>query len=600
MGIRYLGKFMNQNKVLEKICLRDTRLIVDGNNLCHKLMETSGRGNMYGGNYDLFSTHVEHFFFQLQKCGLSPYIVMDGAYDADDKKFRCLLERCNKKIWELTRGKGQSRCFPILSYRTFTQTLMKLKVPVVTCAYEADREIAVLAKLWQCPVLSDDNDFYVFSLPGGVIRFADLSNYSASNTEKTYINTMIYYSKNVKSALGICPSMLPLLAALTNNDYFTLNRRTLELFISHVQVISPRKAKYKAQKQLDSIVETLCYLKNLSEATAALKHCLHVDCALSNSEKERALTYVDIVVNHFNLEMEGKKMEGQIFGVGGMANLDSTKLPIWLIESIKSCHVSPLIVNVSNGKVILKPNLEDLYQPYLQDIASSLRQTIYKMVLDRTPNQHFVNEYFRTITVMSQAKIYPTVEFDPFFTLDQIMEECDATRRALMSTIFEMSPENLAKIPEDSKLFVLCLNYFTKNSYLKESAKGQKCLLFCHMLLVWKEVGDLYGNIIEEKGKHMISIYTSKNKDSTSDIQLIHELQRFQAVMDIAYDINGILRFPIPVASPTVMYNGSLMYSLFTETENEAQLDSIIETCLRKGTELEKIFVEIYSVLSGA
>lgn len=34
------------------------------------------------------------------------------------------------------------------------------------CPFEADREIACLALQWNCPVLTNDSDFYIFDLPG--------------------------------------------------------------------------------------------------------------------------------------------------------------------------------------------------------------------------------------------------------------------------------------------------------------------------------------------------------------------------------------------------------------------------------------------------
>ena len=78
---------------------------------------------------------------------------------------------------------------------------------------EADSEIALLAAAWNCAVLSDDSDFFIFNVKGGYIRLSFLRlNYSRFTAK-------IYYRSKLASHFRISPELLPLFASLAKNDY---------------------------------------------------------------------------------------------------------------------------------------------------------------------------------------------------------------------------------------------------------------------------------------------------------------------------------------------------------------------------------------------
>lgn len=67
--------------------------------------------------------------------------------------------------------RGKKRVMPILAFDTFKAVLKKLGIPFAVCDFEADKEIAMLANTLNCPVLSNDSDFFIFPLTGGFISF---------------------------------------------------------------------------------------------------------------------------------------------------------------------------------------------------------------------------------------------------------------------------------------------------------------------------------------------------------------------------------------------------------------------------------------------
>lgn len=88
--------------------------------------------------------------------------------DLSDKKFPTLRQRLQSKIKDadsISHGRNGS-VLPILTRDVFIQVLIQSGVPLVQCPAEADWEIACLAHQWNCPVLTNDSDFYIFDLPG--------------------------------------------------------------------------------------------------------------------------------------------------------------------------------------------------------------------------------------------------------------------------------------------------------------------------------------------------------------------------------------------------------------------------------------------------
>lgn len=92
--------------------------------------------------------------------------------DPSDKKFDTMCYRLQCRIKDadgLAQGRRKS-VLPALTRDVFVQVLDQRGVPLVQCPFEADSEIACLAYQWQCPVLTNDSDFYIFDLPGMCVQ----------------------------------------------------------------------------------------------------------------------------------------------------------------------------------------------------------------------------------------------------------------------------------------------------------------------------------------------------------------------------------------------------------------------------------------------
>ena len=54
--------------------------------------------------------------------------------------------------------------FPLLLKIVLIEVMKEFKIEVIQCQYEADSYIAALARGLECPVVSNDSDFYVMDV----------------------------------------------------------------------------------------------------------------------------------------------------------------------------------------------------------------------------------------------------------------------------------------------------------------------------------------------------------------------------------------------------------------------------------------------------
>ncbi|XP_052769918.1 protein asteroid homolog 1-like [Mya arenaria] len=329
MGVPGLSTLIHDNNNLFKeITLRNTRLIIDGSNLYHFLYNNHVPDE-YGGNYDTYANTCTTFFRTLKKCKVDAYVVMDGGYDPDDRKWKTVLKRKASRIISAATiyGRGpeetKDHVLPILCEETFRHVLRELQIPHVTCPYEADREIAVLANKWNCPVLSDDSDFFIFQLKKGVIPIKGIdlllrplktqteqSTLQESETlptdqEELYISVKRYQYSTLIKIINVPWKFRPILATFSGNDYVDSSK--LEDFHKAI------RSKHKNKKL------------NLRAANPRLMSVAH--WAMDIQSEENAINYVlkHVPVEKSNMRGALKYSIDSYTDIGNFASIDLAK-----------------------------------------------------------------------------------------------------------------------------------------------------------------------------------------------------------------------------------------------------------------------------------
>lgn len=263
----------------------------------------SGLDQNHGGEYAAFEEVVEKFIAALRTCEVSPFVVLDGGNDFTDKKLLTLRQRAVDQIRKAhqaaVEGK-QNDILPQLVKLVFRQTLDRLEVPLAQCYQEADREIAALASEWRSPVLSNDSDFYIFDLPGGLLPLSRFQWETLGRSGgRSYIPCRKYTTSSFCIFFDIQPRLLPTLGALAGNDYVKL---TGESFISWAQFAPAGGEEPTHLRGL------LCWLRRFQEPQEALEAALDLMDGLSEEKKEDVRKDLYLGMKEYELPASSLKM----------------------------------------------------------------------------------------------------------------------------------------------------------------------------------------------------------------------------------------------------------------------------------------------------
>lgn len=167
MGVRGLTTYIAQNAelYLKPFELCGCKLVIDGDNLALQIYRWVGNCNgAFGGDYDYYFALVVDVFKMFLQCNVSPYVILDGGYET--KKIKTIKSRFRQKIASIKHVNPHDckTTFPLMLREVFIDAVKSCGVPIMRCIFEADDEIAMLAKKLDCPVLSYDSDFYIHNV----------------------------------------------------------------------------------------------------------------------------------------------------------------------------------------------------------------------------------------------------------------------------------------------------------------------------------------------------------------------------------------------------------------------------------------------------
>ncbi|KAM5291860.1 single-strand DNA endonuclease ASTE1 [Ctenodactylus gundi] len=383
MGIRGLMSFVedHSNEFFTDLKLRDTKLIIDGYALFHRLCFSSNLELRYGGDYDCFTDVVQKFFESLLACNICPYVVLDGGCDISDKKLTTLKDRAREKIQmahSLSVGGGGYVC-PLLIREVFIQVLIKLQICFVQCFSEADRDIMTLANHWNCPVLSSDSDFCIFDLKFG---FCPMNSFQWRNVSIIKGTQNYYIPAKCFSLVAFChhfgnmnKGVLPLFAVLCGNDH--VNLPIIETFVS--KVCLPHKAASSKGRRHHRVLGILNWLSHFANPTEALDNVLK---HLPRKDREK----VKELLCRSMEEYQPSQVKLQDFFQDGTYVCQEALnlcLPQWVLEALAKGQLSPFISDaLVLRRTIFHTQVENMQQPNAHRISQPIRQVIYGLLLN--------------------------------------------------------------------------------------------------------------------------------------------------------------------------------------------------------------------------
>ncbi|XP_034017071.1 protein asteroid homolog 1 [Thalassophryne amazonica] len=409
MGVQGLTSYVEANRdFLQDVRFRDSRLVIDGCSLYFHLYFNCGLDQQHGGDYDAFSSLLSQFLAALASCNIQPYVVLDGGMDPSDKKFATLRQRMQSKIKEADGlCHGRHGCIlPILTREVFIQVLIQRAVPLVQCPAEADWEIACLAHQWNCPVVTNDSDFYIFDLPGGYmpLRFFQWTNLNGKASQR-YISARCYTTNRLCYWFGgMNPELLPLCAVLTGNDYGTPKDVETLLTILDVNESGGGGVRRKGRGSISRIEGLLMWLSSFSDTREALAEVSRLMGEAprygrgrgKTGEKGGLSSQLWAAMQEYHIEP--KSTLARWFsggkGVPGCRTSGFTQLPECLSLAAAKGLLAPMVLDaLVMCRVLLIPQVENSKLASSHCTARALRQATYGILLQRdTSGQDILNQ----------------------------------------------------------------------------------------------------------------------------------------------------------------------------------------------------------------
>lgn len=276
MGVCGLTTYIknNKRKYLKTHHLHNCNLILDGNSVATNLYTQSCQESAFGGDYDKYFEFVKEFFKLLSKCMVTPYVIFDGGYEK--RKIQTVRNRMKEKV-ECTRDVlpfTHSYSFPLFMRLVFREALIEMGIRFAQNDFEADDEIAAIARQLNCPVLSYDSDFYIYDVlyipfPTLCLEACQMET-STAGSPKYYIECKIYSVEHFVSRLGgLNRDMLPLMAAVLGNDY--IKRSVFTKFYKNLNIAKGKKNHL--EKRVSAL---LAWLRNETFESALLRVCMSI------------------------------------------------------------------------------------------------------------------------------------------------------------------------------------------------------------------------------------------------------------------------------------------------------------------------------------
>lgn len=647
MGVRGLSSFFSLNPDLSDWRnLRSTKLVVDGNNLIYMIYFTSNLECVYGGDYDGYATAVRNYFAAFKACDIEVILVFDGGHDISNRKLKTAQHRLQERLATAKAiaktGAPNLKILPILAHEVFKDVVRELGIPVLQCSFEADEEIAAIANHYQCPVASQDSDFYIFNIEGGFVRLDSISTspqtvLTEAGEKVNVLSCRWYHVDNLLCHFpGFEKSMLPLFATLMGNDF--VNGHLFEAFFSRIALPRLRSKKLKISKQHSKMVGLLYWLSS-TDAESALAQIVQT---LKAPNREHSAKIISDAVARY--EMCSSPFVDKLKNGTAMVLSDGTDttFPDWFSERFFCGVLNPYLLNIAAvHKVFHLTQIDcfDLESSYACSL--SLRRALYGLVLSvnaKDGEMASVEEFDREGRNITRRFVEPVSDASGYGKLPRLEEIPTLTpevRKELFGCIFD------TKVPQDEcpeslhGLFaVIC--FWLKNSKLKvnenllrsfllgivllkllprtklSSRKASEKLKFLkHGCTVRSRegIGDILVGVEEQLNQDILShvnksfskffIRPTHNHAKLFDSELVYMVSQLQTCLLFGRFLNKLLLEPCKNIEFHKVLNGTFLYNFTKELDGRSNPDLFIAEYLGRGTALEVEFSLFYKRVRG-
>ena len=409
--------------------------------------------------------------------------------------------------------------------------------------------IANLAFRENCPVISNDSDFFIFNVDFILLNSIELSYIS---DDKDYIECQIFKRKKMLDHYDISSvELLHLVAAFIGNDY--IPPEIFDRVFMNIKLVSKRRDMSERHRKIRSL------LACLSRETCPKKVVNRLLGFLP--EKERHVIKEKIF--HLMETYNGKGNQSIISEE--FTTFDGEKFPAWFEEEYHSCNLPNWFLSIAASRKYFLPSLvESKEKPSVHLCCLKLHKLLINILTGAGERKdfHSVKIYGR---IKSSFDILESVqlnnnELQEPFRLDQIRDKSVAERSLLLKELLApgLEPRLLEEVPPQFTLLTLVLDFWSRSSPV--SSVEIRSILLCHLILTeldpkvnylrnCKKLQALSEDDQEDEFARAASkLYylfhmdeNMKTKTRKYDPDIVHKLSQLQAILWLTNSLNQLL-----------------------------------------------------------
>uniref|UniRef100_T1JN56 XPG N-terminal domain-containing protein n=1 Tax=Strigamia maritima TaxID=126957 RepID=T1JN56_STRMM len=620
MGIMSLTSFLDSfPQMLNSFRLHDTKVVIDGNNLCHALYHDCGVSCFFGGDYDKFAARTKEYFVIYKKCGITPIIIFDGAYN--ERKLKTSTKRARERQLiarnfsqgKLLKHRERKGILPILAMDVLHDVLNDMKIQSVQCTFEADSQIAAIANYFQCPVLSLDSDFYIYDVTGGFIplNLIDMGIKRKTDESESYkfLDCKIYYVDNFLREFDTADrSTLPLFGTLLGNDFVSTS--TFQHFFAQLKIEKLKLRKHKFGTRHQKIIGLLIWLQTRTKEEAII----NVLNFFKKDYRERLKTIIHETIEGYT-QIEPSNIVNILTKetkIWTESTKDEVDMPKWFIDDFNHGILPPFMLNaVVHQRVVLPVQTECQDKASSYNIARPLRRLIYGLLFSIKNTDASVNEYDRVGYNLQNIKT-DTINELPIFGSLPVLPDINSTSAKILMLEVLCADENVfPTLPPGLRFVLLIVRYWI----LKADPQVTDCEVYSITLCI------LFLSVIDKKTKFKKSFKTLNfpldvvlENASNSDFQdvdlkltkfrkapeftrirnfnvsLVHNFSQLQTCILYAFYLNSLFKFPFTPVSASKLFNGTFLYNVCVDLQSRACPRSYVMHLLSDNTAAVDLF----------
>ena len=404
---------------------------------------------------------------------------------------------------------------------------------------EADAEIASLARAWNCPVLSNDSDFFIFDIKCGYIPLSSFEWKSGG------LRANIFHRRILASQLGIREELLPLFASLVGNDYVSWD--ALKPFNDALGLNLKKEARFASIARLLSTQPRESVLQMVSfHGGDQLRQ------AVENSQQEYTITESNLL----------RYFQGGV-AYSSLRTQNNREVAEWVLRRFRNGQFSVnCMSSLTAGTVLLRFQVENCREVSANACSQHLRRLVYGILNDAAAhngrgNITTVQEWDRegmtvkkTDVVPYQEGVVPRVSLVPSLNKEE--------RLVALLVPLDSNTAYIRLLPENFKLIAASLRFLARNAQPSLEANHLAALL-CSCIKL--EDGSWIQYMENAKSNWRM------NLSQPFDQRAAQSFAQWQCVLRDAVHLNLVLLEPVGTPCIHKTFNGRLAHYLKNELD---------------------------------